>query len=261
MDRSFLSHTDVIEASRRFVCVRLTTYEVKNEHDFLRTLMVGRSGQVENTTFTILAPDGKRTLVRPSRSTKAVFPNATQMASAMNRIAPQFDAIEASKQTAAPLPAVASVRLALNVAAGDNLPLVVLFAPEESGRRKLSEQLRVLAWSEPFIGRFTYVESSDVKDLAAIKDAGVEPGILIVAPSKFGDSGTILARATANAPKARLAIALNDGLSRFTKFDKTFANHVRAGQQQGVFWETALPVSDPQEAQARERGRKLSSKR
>jgi hypothetical protein len=37
---------------------------------------------------------------------------------------------------------------------------------------------------------------------------------------------------------------------------KIFREHVRAGHQQGVFWETALPVTDPMEHNARERGRR-----
>ena len=36
MDRSYLSQQDVIAASRPFICVRLTTYESKEEGAFLK---------------------------------------------------------------------------------------------------------------------------------------------------------------------------------------------------------------------------------
>jgi hypothetical protein len=38
--------------------------------------------------------------------------------------------------------------------------------------------------------------------------------------------------------------------------DKTFSNHVREGHKLGVFWQTQTPVTDPQEARARERGKR-----
>ena len=61
MDGSFLSDADVVAASRKFVCIRLSTYEDAEEAEFLRSIYVGRSGDLENTVFAILSPDGKRT--------------------------------------------------------------------------------------------------------------------------------------------------------------------------------------------------------
>lgn len=49
---------------------------------------------------------------------------------------------------------------------------------------------------------------------------------------------------------------LEEGARLHQREDKTFANHVREGQRKGMFWETLLPVTDPQERQARERGRR-----
>ena len=42
MDRSFLSDSAIIEASREFVCVRLATYEDKDEGKFLEATFRGR---------------------------------------------------------------------------------------------------------------------------------------------------------------------------------------------------------------------------
>ena len=72
MDRSFLSQPEVIAASRHFVCVRLTTYEDKEEGEFLKSFHVTRSGELENTVAALLAPDGKRQLARASRSFRTV---------------------------------------------------------------------------------------------------------------------------------------------------------------------------------------------
>ena len=55
MDRSFLSQPEVIAVSRRLICVRLTTYENKEEGEFLKTLTRTRSGDLENTVLAVLA--------------------------------------------------------------------------------------------------------------------------------------------------------------------------------------------------------------
>ena len=81
MDRSFLSQPEAIEASRNFVCVRLTTYENQAETEFMRNLYRGPNGEIQNTTFTILSPDGKQALIRPERSPRRHFRNAAALAS------------------------------------------------------------------------------------------------------------------------------------------------------------------------------------
>src|SRR5438132_10035446 len=91
MDRSFLSQAPVIEASRHFVCVRLTTYENKEEGDFLKSFKVTRSGELENTVFTILSPDGKRQLARAARAARQTFGDAARMAETMNRLAGEHE--------------------------------------------------------------------------------------------------------------------------------------------------------------------------
>ena len=68
MDRSFLSNPAVVKMSRDFVCARLATFESPAEADFIYALYPSRSGAQVNTVFTILAPDGKTTLLSPGRS-------------------------------------------------------------------------------------------------------------------------------------------------------------------------------------------------
>ena len=60
---------------------------------------------------------------------------------------------------------------------------------------------------------------------------------------------------SASVTGADLRNAMREALAKHHGETKTFAAHVRAGQQNGVFWDTVLPVTDPQERQARDRGR------
>lgn len=259
MDRSFLLQPDVIAASRAFVCVRLATYEDQDEGAFLKAFHVTRSGELENTVFTILSPDGKRQLARASRSANHTFGDADRMAQTMKRIAGQY----AAKKAGGPppeLPKVANVRLAINVAACDNQPLVLVFSSNASVRKELEERLAALAWSDPFLGQFVYASASSAKELAGIDGAKDETGILVIQPDKFGLKGTLLTR-TAAATRDEMVRCLTEGAKLYPREEKTFAGHVREGHGKGVFWETVLPVTDPMELRARERGRATGSKR
>jgi len=260
MDRSFLSQPEVIAASRQFVCVRLATYEDRDENAFLKTVTPTRSDEVENTVFTILSPDGKRQLVRGSRSARQTLGDAGQMARTMNRVAGDIGAKAATERPFLELPLVPNLRLAVNVAACDNVPLVVLHAGTEKTRRVLEERLAALGWREPFLGRFVFVTVSDARELGAIEGSRTDAGILVVQPDRFGQKGAVLQQVGAEASPEALVKCLQEGAALYRRVDKTFANHVRTGQQKGVFWETVLPVTDPMERQARERGRNQGSR-
>ena len=87
MDRSFLFQPQVIAASRSFVCVRLATYEDETEAVFLKAFTSTKSGELENSVFGILAPDGQQKLIRSGRGPKQAFAGPAEMAEAMKKIA------------------------------------------------------------------------------------------------------------------------------------------------------------------------------
>jgi hypothetical protein len=252
MDRSFLSQPEVVAAARSFVCVRLMTYENSAEGEFLKAFNVTRSGELENTVFAILAADGVRPLVRASRSAKGAFHDAAQMAETMTKIA-KANPGRPDASGLPELPTVETVRLALDVASCDNLPLVVVVAADDAVRRDLVERLRPLAWGEKFVGRFIYATAVGANDLAAVEGDKPMAGVFVVQPSKFGLSGKVITGVGASASVAEVAGCLASGLAGFTKDDKTFASHVQAGKRQGVLWETKIPVTDPMEQRARAR--------
>ncbi len=259
MDRSFLSQADVIDASRRFVCVRLTTYENKEEGEFLKAFLVTRSGELENTVFTILSPDGKRQLARAARSAKQTFGDAQRMAETMTRIGGEFSAKKTAEGQPPALPRMRDVRLAVNVAACDNRPLVVLFAPDDKSRRTLEERLTPLAAHKTFLGQFVYVSASGAKELSEIEGAKAEAGVMVVQPDSFGLKGKVLIQAGIKVSDGELAKCLQEGISLYQGEEKSFRGHVQEGHKKGVFWETVIPVTDPMEQRARERGRNSRS--
>ncbi len=259
MDRSFLSQPAVVAASRRFVCIRPLTYEDSDAHEFMRKLLVGRSGEVENTTCCLLSPDGRRPLTRPSRGFQQVYRDGPQMAEWMEFVADQCatDRVTA-RQPEVPirtLPRISTVRLALATAAADNVPLAILYAPNRADRARGLQQLAKLAWHADNIGRYAFAVVESEKELRAISPAKPSPGLLLIQPDRFGLKGSLLAHTPVTSGGSRLAAALRDGLKRFRPRTTSGFEHIRAGQIEGAFWETALPVTDPQEAAARARHR------
>jgi len=249
MDRSFLSQPAVIAASQQFVCVRLTTYENAAEAKFLEAICPTGSGRLENTVFTILSPNGKGQLSRTSRSTREAFDDAADMAKTMKRIAAWYSPKAAD--VSSDLPTVANVRLAINVAACDDQPLIVAIGKSAKARGQLIARLKPLAWNDEFRGRFAYAVASQSKDINDIAGAGSEDSILVVQPDRFGLKGMVLKACGAEASSEALADCLRQGIAQYSRHIETFQDHVREGRLEGVFWKTAIPVTDPMEQHAR----------
>ena len=244
MDRSFLSVPAVVEASRDFVCVRLLTYESAEEGKFLGGLLRTRSGLLENTVFTVMAPDGKTQLIQAGRSPRSAFPAppeqaANDLAAALKRIAGQ----QPGKGDAArPVPYVVDLRRGINVAACELQPLVVVVGGEDA-RKKIEEALAPLAWSREFIGRFAYAPAGP-EALGAIEGAPRRTGVLVVQPDAYGTKASLLA-ATERIDAEGLKKALSDGLSKSAPVAKDSRPHIEEGHRRGIHWETAIPDTDP----------------
>jgi hypothetical protein len=140
MDRSFLSRPEVVQASRKFICIRLATYESFEEAQMLRGIFLGGSGQVENTTFALLSPDGKTPLVYSGRSPDFAFVNSQQMADTMGRISQRYRG-----RASGELPTVVNLRLAVNVGACDGLPVVALVSNDPAQLRNWQSRLAAVA--------------------------------------------------------------------------------------------------------------------
>ena len=249
MDRSFLSDKSVIAVSRKFVCIRLATYESASENAFLKKLNGSRG--VQNTTFAVLSPDGSRTLVRPSRSPQFQFRTPSRLASVMNGIAGQY---RAKSGTPSSLPTAANVRIGLNIAAADNLPLVVVYVKDKSQLRKLETALLPVAWGKRHAGRFTWATTADAKELEPIKGTTAKEGIYVVQPGRFGMKGSVLRFLSADSVKIKAGDALAAGAKAFQpKSTVGVREHISAGQRNAVFWRTKLPVTDLMESRARQR--------
>ena len=216
------------------------TYESASEAEVFKTLW--RPGApLENTVFAILDPNG-HAIVRGGRSPHMVFRDSSEMASQMNEIARYYNSGGAFSPRE--LPAVDTVRLAVDVAACDKRPLVIVTGQNEAERKNLAARLAPVAWSQQLVGKLVYTTGSPY-DLSSIKNANKNSGYIFVAPGVFGTDGTAIVQLGANATAADLSSASKQALSMYRPQVLDHHNHVRLGHQQGIEWQTAIPVTDP----------------
>ncbi|MGI9515693.1 MAG: thioredoxin family protein [Pirellulaceae bacterium] len=252
MDRSFLTNAWIVEASRNFVCIRLATYEDAEEAEFLKEIFAGRTGELENTVFCLLGPDGRERLSRAHRGTNQVFRTPRQMAAEMDKIAEQYPARETDEAPA--LPQMKDFRLGLNVAACDGLPVVAVVAEDQEQLKELQTRLSPLALSPELAGRFAYASIHDHDQLKPISGDKPEAGYLIIAPDEYGIAGTAQQVIAADASAEEIASVLGDFADEFEPPAKDHHQHVRSGKEAGIDWQTEIPVTDPMANRARQRG-------
>jgi hypothetical protein len=254
MDRDFLSSPRFVAASKEWVCARLLTYESAEEAKVLTSFFVGRSGQLENTTFVLVSPDGKTALTRAGRSPEMALGGRGRDDDALSDLlakqAARFRAKPESSKEAPLLPTLVDVRRGLDVAACDLLPLAVVIAKDPDERASVERALRPLAWAEARAGRILYAPAVSAADLRAV--AGVSPAarLVVVEANAFGTKGSVLAQ-TGDASPAALEKALDDGLRAYKPVKKDVREQIAQGRREGVHWTPEIPVTDPDERRAR----------
>ncbi|OUU23361.1 MAG: hypothetical protein CBC13_05780 [Planctomycetia bacterium TMED53] len=245
MDQSFWSDPEVIRLSEKFVCARLSTYEDAKEGELLKKLYRGRNGELENTVFVMLAPDGKTRLSRSGRTPQMAFGGSvgwesTILALELHAIAQKYPGKE-NPSGLPPLPVSKDLRRSLNVAACDRQLLVLADRVSES----TMVELRQLAWEAPFRGRLGWSSTDNKEEVQAIGLPVEGPAIYICKPGEFGLKATSLKKLSANASTKEIKAALSVALQSARPAQKNYRRHVSRGQRLNKSWETEIKVSDP----------------
>ncbi len=250
MDRSFLSSDAVIEASRNFICIRLATYEDAQEAEFLKNIFQ-RGGALENTVFCFLAPDGEQRLTRASRGARMNFSGPQEMAQFMNQTAFEYPGRSDDVELLT-LPQMKNLRLALNVAACDGLPLVIVSAAQEPIREKMASRLANAAIDAAIAGKFHFYAANEPNELIELFGMKVKNGYHVIQPDTFGLEGQVVASMPPGTTEANLVDQLATTSRKLSKTEKSHRQHVRDGSSKGITWETEIPVTDAMANRARE---------
>lgn len=242
-------------ASRAFVCARLVTYENKAEGQFLREVGGSNRLSVANTTFAILAPDGKTMLTGSGRSPRQEWQGSEEetldaMLDEMAVIAYKYPGN--GKQVAGrPVPYLVDVRRGLNVAACDQQPLVVVTGTPSD---ELRERLSKLVWSPEFRGQFAFAKAAQQDQLKAIDGVPKRADVFVVQPGEYGLDGEVIAVAK-SATVADLTKVLQLGLTKFVRRANDHAS-LRAGVRKGIEWDAEDIEVRTQPMPQKKRGRR-----
>ena len=263
MDGSFLSARAAVEASRPFVCIRLATYENREEVAFMKALYVSYTGEIANTMFALLSPDGKTRLSEADRSPAQVFggvsqrrsdqPGATEqnkgaaarMVESMGVISLAYPGKKGAEGAPRALPYLSDLRMAVNVAACDNQPLLVVYAEEPGELARLEKTLQPIAWSKEVIGRALYVPVSDAAEYARyIKGEKPAAGYALVAPEPYGRHATPLLAIGGETRPENVRKQLIAALALYNPPPKDFEKHEAEGLKAGIQWKPKTPITD-----------------
>jgi len=271
MDGSFLSTRATVEASRPFVCIRLATYENQDEVDFMKRLYVSYTGEIANTMFALLSPDGKARLSEADRSPAQVFGGviqrrasqpgaaeqnkaaAARMVESMEVISLAYPGKEGAAGGPQALPYLGDLRMAVNVAACDNQPLLVVYAEKLGELARLEKALQPIAWSKEIIGRTLYVPASDAAEYTRyIKGGKPLAGYALVAPEPYGRHATPLLAIDGETKPESVRQQLIAALALYNPPPKDFEKHEAEGLKAGIQWKPKTPITD---RSRRQRGR------
>ncbi len=235
----------MVTASRNYVCIRPNSFEDEDESELLLSIFSGRQGRLENTVFTLMDSDAKRELVRSGRSPKWISEDADDFVEVLADVSADHPQSAKGKAKKRSLPVIKGLKLAMNVAACDAMPLVVAVAKSEKAEKKMSELLAPLAWSDDFVGRFRWVVLSDKKELGEHEGMPTEAGVYVVQPDAYGVSCELLAEAKSSAKSKQVGEALAEGLAAFeAPRIRRRGLHVREGERKGYSWEHATGHSE-----------------
>ena len=186
-------------------------------------------GNVQNR---LVSPDGENLAALPTHL------EVPELVGWLEKLARLFPGGPARMKDDSPLPYFSSAHQALNIAACDARPLVLLIANSERTKEALEKLANPLAWSPEFSGRFHFVHSpSSSATLSEIEglDSPVEEGLYIISPEQFGMKGRLLHRLDRGDSRDHVfsggrsaLLAYADGYERKTLVEK-FQLHTEVG--------------------------------
>ena len=212
-------------------------------------------GVLQNTVFSLMSPDGRTSLVRAGRSPAWAF--GGQVGRGIHQQPPEVIAKMAQTMEAialaypgkdkpvgrVPLPYLADLRLALNVAAADRLPLVAVFG-NAAQRKQMEQQLEPMAWADEFLGRALYVPVTQQEEFKAVSGLKTKAGYVVIQPDIFGLKGKVIKEIPIQSTAAQVKQSLLMALGQHQPSTLTYEQHRSQGAAAGQRWESKTPNTD-----------------
>lgn len=237
---SLFSKKSFIEASKKFVCVRLGSYESKEHQEMVRKLL---RGTFQNTAFVVFTPDGKEPLTRSGRSPKHAF--GRDVEAGMKEISDKYPVKGASEGSV--LADFHSFKQSLNVASADQR-LLVFCVKGKATPVKADVKVRNIFNDKEMKGRFFFdtMGKEDQGWMKNVKGAKDEEGIFIIRSGKYGTDGTVMKYLPWTASFDELKSALKVANVEFAKTEKrkVYSEHVADGVKEGIDYKNTMPPGE-----------------
>ncbi|MGJ8673268.1 hypothetical protein [Rubritalea sp.] len=231
---------DFVALSRKFVCLRLETYESEENQKRVREVL---DGNIANTSFVILSPDGESQLSRGSRSPTMSFSSQKKEDSA--KLA---DVIEASEKILSKYPPRGnekdarspdfySFKQALNVSSADQRLLVLTVAP--MNQRDVAQQALMPVANDPEVrGKFHYdtAENSDAEWGNVVTGVQAKTGYFVIHAGEFGLKGKVVGHFPLGSNQAKMQsslLTLNEAF-KAQEEPKDYRQHLTKGRQMKI---------------------------
>ncbi len=218
-----LSLPEIIEASKKFVCVRLNAMGSDEES---RKLALKWGGRLFNVEFFLFDPTGEKVLLRKNsdgHSNMGQFlgrsGGSSGIASEMEKVAKQYP----GKATEAPaVPWMPSLGEALVQAHSDAEPILLLIADGKEASKNLAKLVSDRELLRRFRTGFFFVNLDlGSKEIAKYK-LPQESGLLFLRPSRLGTEAVVMnTKADANDLAKAMAAALDEFGKTFRKLSRT----------------------------------------
>lgn len=258
------ANEDFIEASRKYVCIRIETFENKEAEEKVRALLNGRYA---NTAFCIFDPQGEEKLTRSGRGplTALGFRGRGRVEDEtvirqMKEVAAQFK--PGDNQGNALLQDFNSFRQALNVASADQR-LLIFVDVKEDDKQQVEDNLKQVFGDSEITGKFhlNFMDAEVDKGWSKkIHGETASPGIFIIRSGTYGQDGMVMDRLKHSSSAEEIKTAMTAANEKFASLEdrKTYSEHVRSGRRNGIYFENEMSNA---EASDRRKGRRNGNRR
>ena len=175
-----------------------------------------------------------------------VYKDIDSFASDLSSLASKFDSVNRKEIfRIESLPLMPSLRLGLNIAACDSLPLVVVIEDDSDKQREKFLYLTHLSRNDSLSGQAHYVLLKNTKEIEHLKNYKEDNFVYVLKPDNFGVTGEVVASFQDQSSLSLIALETAFDIAQTPKkYLDDSRRHVRKGKREGITWESQLPRAD-----------------
>lgn len=242
--------SEFIALSRKFVCVRLATFENQEHLNMVHFLLNKSPSLPPHSAFTVFTPDGKTQLLDARASLlnlrdelpaqkKALFLELAEIAQNHPSQALAKDAVMEDFH---------SVAQALRSSAADQRLLFFIVAPQ-GNRMPFWKKAQAIINDPEVLGKIhvDFIGASDSQWHRVIERDSMQAGYFIIKPTAFGRGGRMMAELPLRTPLEKIKLALLKAHQLDQQGPRrNDTEHLQRGKELGISFQSTIPFPSPE---------------